>query len=179
MCCLISNCAVIVLTFTRKENALLSCILWLLKHVSGGVMKSSTLRRAEWGQIRVWATSHVWFRLGAVAYLVRIIACDIRWVLRLHSQATVLTRQPRPTALLCATHCETLTSLTPACISYLTHTANPHIITHYTASDVDKQCFSSIFPFYDLQNMFLLGSFLLFEETPTSFSVLCKVFFKN
>lgn len=49
MCCLISNCAVTVLTFTRKENALLSCILWLLKHVSGGVSKSSHFAKGRVG----------------------------------------------------------------------------------------------------------------------------------
>lgn len=49
MYCLISNCAVTVLTFTRKGNALLSCILWLLKHVSGGVIKGSHFAKGRVG----------------------------------------------------------------------------------------------------------------------------------
>lgn len=49
MCCLISNCAVTVLTFTRKENALLSCILWLVKHVSAVVIKSSRFAKGRVG----------------------------------------------------------------------------------------------------------------------------------
>lgn len=43
----ISNCSVIVLSFTRKESALLSCILWLYKYASGGVIKSTRFAKGR------------------------------------------------------------------------------------------------------------------------------------